>query len=123
MRSVGPTTNTNTASTTASTMLMFDSHWMPRAMPETAEKMNAIVWTSMMPMRSGAVASSTQPLNSRPAPICVAPMPSEAAEPKSVAKIASMSMTRPAQPSVRLVPSSGWKMEEKSCLRPLRNVP
>ena len=37
MMIVGPATNTNTARTSASTMLMLDSHWMPFATPETAE--------------------------------------------------------------------------------------
>ena len=57
MRIVGPTTNTKTARTTASTMLMLDSHWMPLATPETAEAMNAMVSTAMMPT-SSAVADA-----------------------------------------------------------------
>ena len=48
MKTVGPTTKTNTASTTASTMLMFDSHWMPLATPETAERMKQTVRMTMM---------------------------------------------------------------------------
>ena len=33
----------------ASTMLMFESHWMPLATPDTAENTNATVRTAMMP--------------------------------------------------------------------------
>jgi hypothetical protein len=47
MRIVGPATNTNTASTAASTMLMLDSHWMPLATPLTAEATKAMVSTTM----------------------------------------------------------------------------
>ena len=37
MNSVGPPTKTMIARSTASTILMFDSHWMPFSMPEIAE--------------------------------------------------------------------------------------
>ena len=59
----------------------------------------------------------------RPEPICRAPRPSEVAEPKSVAKIAKMSMTRPAGPSARCSPSSGANAELMSSERPLRKTP
>ncbi|MDR6117187.1 hypothetical protein QE370_000371 [Aeromicrobium sp. SORGH_AS981] len=122
MKSVGPTTNTNTARASASTMLVFDSHWMPRSMPETADRMNSTVSTVMMATRAILPGWSIQPLNCRPAPICRAPRPRLAAEPNSVAKMARMSMTRPAGPSARR-PMSGRKAEEMSCERPLRKVP
>ena len=58
-----------------------------------------------------------------PLPICSAPSPSEAAEPKRVAKMARTSMTLPAGPSVRRRPNSGSNAELISCLRPRRKVP
>ena len=45
------------------------------------------------------------------------------AEPKSVAKIAKMSMTRPAGPFARFSPKSGAKAELMSSERPLRKTP
>ena len=48
MKMVGPATKTRNARIAASTMLMLDSHWMPRSMPETAEATNAQVSTAMM---------------------------------------------------------------------------
>ena len=33
-------------------MLMFDSHWMPRAIPETADSTNATVSTVMITIRT-----------------------------------------------------------------------
>lgn len=47
---VGPTKNTNTASTSASTMLVLDSHWMPLPMPDTAEVTKAMVSKVMIEM-------------------------------------------------------------------------
>ena len=120
MNTVGPTTNTNSASTTASTMLMLDSHWMPLATPETAESTNATVSTAMMPTRTPLPASLEPPTICRPLRICRAPRPSEAAEPNSVAKIASMSMTLPAGPVGACRPSSGSNAALISCRRPLR---
>ena len=119
MNSVGPTRNTKTASTSARTMLTLDSISTPREMPLTAERMKQMVSTTMMMTRRLAPALSTQPLNSMPAPICSAPRPSEAAEPKSVAKIASMSMTLPHGPLAR-DPISGSNAALISCSRPLR---
>jgi len=66
--------------------------------------------------------SPSQPLNFSPLPICSAPSPSEAAEPKRVAKMARMSISLPIGPSVRL-PSSGPNAAEISWERPLRKVP
>ncbi len=103
-------------------MLMLDSHWMPLATPDTAEAMKATVRMTMTMTSKVVPALSTQPLNSMPLPICRAPRPSDAAEPNSVAKIASMSMARPTGPSAR-APISGRNAEEMRCDRPLRNVP
>jgi hypothetical protein len=104
-------------------MLVLDSHWMPLATPDTADAMNAMVRSTMIETRTVLPTLSTQPLNSSPAPICSAPRPSDAAEPKRVAKIARMSMTRPAGPSERRWPMSGANAAEMSCERPLRKVP
>ena len=116
---LGPTTNTNTARTTASTMLTLDSHWMPLAMPETAEATKAAVSSAMIATRTPFPTLPAQPRISRPLPICSAPRPSDAAEPNRVAKIARMSMTLP-QPPLAWRPSSGSKAAEISCRRPLR---
>ncbi len=59
MKIVGPTTNTNSASAAASTMLMFDSHWIPLATPETAEAMKQTVSTAMIPTSSGGKSNLT----------------------------------------------------------------
>lgn len=58
---VGPATNTNTTSTRASTMLMLDSHWMPRSTPETTEATKATVRTAMTATRSAVPTDSIHP--------------------------------------------------------------
>ena len=98
MITVGPTTNTNSARMPASTMLMFDSHWMPLATPDTADSTKAAVSTMISGTRTSLPAPGRKPVASRPPPICRAPRPRDAAEPKIVAKIAMMSMTRPIDP-------------------------
>ena len=123
MKAVGPTTNRNTASTRASTMLKFDRYWMPFSTPETAEKMKQIVRMTMIDTSAVPPTLLTQPFFSRPAAICRAPRPSDAAEPNKVAKIARPSMTLPTGPSARRRPMSGTNVELMSWLRPLRNVP
>src|SRR3712207_8972510 len=95
-------------------MFVVASHWMPRAMPETAETTKAAVRTAITTTSRPLPASPTQPRISTPLPICSAPSPSEAAEPNSVAKMASTSMVLPAQPSVRRRPNSGAKAELRS---------
>jgi hypothetical protein len=50
IKTVGPTTNRKRTSTTASTMFTFESHWMPRCIPETADRTNATVMNAMIPM-------------------------------------------------------------------------
>ena len=103
-------------------MLMFDSHWMPRAMPETADATKAAVMIAMIPTRRSFVGSWTQPTLSRPEPICSAPRPSDATVPNSVAKMARMSMTLPAGPVDTFGPNRRSNTELISCVRPSRNV-
>ena len=117
---VGPTTNTKTASTAASTMLMLDSHWMPRATPDTADSTKQIVSTTMISTSTVVPNELIQPASCIPVRICNAPMPSEAAEPNSVANSASTSISRPIGPSTRRLPSSGRNAELISWLRPRR---
>ena len=119
MKIVGPTTKTKSARPMASTMLMLDSHWMPLATPVTADSTNAAVRTAMMPIRTALPTWPTPPTISRPRWIWSAPSPSEVAEPNRVAKMARMSITRPAGPFARS-PSSGSKADEISWSRPLR---
>ncbi len=119
---LGPATKTNTARSSASTMLMFDSHWMPLSTPETADATNATVRTAMMPTSSPVATLSSQSSSSKPLPICNAPRPNEAAEPKRVAKMAMMSMTRPHAPWARFSPMSGTNTELTVCRRRRRNV-
>lgn len=66
--------------------------------------------------------SLLQSSTSKPLPICSAPSPSEAADPKSVAKMAMMSMTLPQAPWACLAPMSGSKTALMVCLRSRRNV-
>ena len=82
----------------ASTMLMLDSHWMPLATPETADRMKQTVSTAMMPTSTPLPTSPRPVTMRRPLPIWIAPRPSDAAEPNSVAKMARMSMTLPTGP-------------------------
>ena len=103
----------------ASTMLMFESHWMPLATPVTADSTKAAVSTAMMPIRSALPVVPIPATISRPLWIWRAPRPSEAAEPNRVAKIASMSMTLPAGP-LACLPRIGSNAEEISWSRPLR---
>ena len=98
MNIVGPATNTKTASSRASTMLMFESHWMPLATPDTAERMKQAVRTAMMATRAALPTSPTPATIRSPEEIWIAPRPSEAAEPNRVAKMARMSITLPAGP-------------------------
>ena len=120
---VGPATNTKIASISASTMLMLDSHWMPRETPDTAEATKASVSSATTATSSSVPASPTQPRTSMPEPIWRAPSPSEAAVPNMVAKMARMSMILPIGPSTRLRPNSGMNDELINCRRPIRYVP
>ena len=101
-------------------MLMLESHWMPRLMPDTAEATKQVVRMATIPTRNGVPVSPTQPLEVMPLPICRAPRPRDAAVPKSVAKMARMLMNFPTGPSTVLMPKSEVKAAEISCLRPRR---
>lgn len=122
MTTVGPTTNTKMASNAASTILKFDRYWMPLPTPEMADRMNARVSTAMTPMITSIPGSSTIPEALSPAPICIAPSPSEQAVPKTVATIEAASMNLPSQPAARLSPIRGMNAEDSSCLLPIRKV-
>jgi hypothetical protein len=92
---------------------------MPLATPDTADSTNATVRTVMMPISTALPVSPMPATICSPLLICSAPSPSEAAEPNSVAKIASMSMTLPHPPFTRF-PSSGSNAALISCSLPLR---
>ena len=111
-------TRTKSARATARTMLVLDRNWMPRSMPETAEATKHRPRTMMMPTATAALSAETVPVSARPARICSAPRPREAAVPKTVAKIARMSRTLPCQPSARFGPISGTKALEMRCRPP-----
>lgn len=102
-------------------MLMLDSHRMPRATPDTAEKMVPIVSTTMIPSATVFPGADQPETISTPRPICRAPMPSEAAVPNSVAMIASPSIRRAPTESLRWEsPNSGAMIELISGTRPRR---
>ena len=101
-------------------MLVLDSHWIPFSMPDTAEKMKAMVSRAMMATSTPLPTLPMPPTISSPLPICSVPRPSDAAEPKRVAKMARMSITRPAGPSARRLPMRDVNAELISCGRPLR---
>jgi len=88
------------ARSTASTMLMFDSHWMPFSIPEMAEATKQAVRTAMMATRVPELTLSTRLVDTMPPPICRAPSPREQADPNRVATIARMLMMRPPTPSM-----------------------
>ncbi|GAA3116596.1 hypothetical protein GCM10020001_040370 [Nonomuraea salmonea] len=119
---VGPATKRNRASATASTMFVLDSHWMPFATPDTADTTNASVSNAMI-MMSSPMPASPRPASLTPLPICSAPRPSEAAEPNSVARMASTSITLPAPPFACRAPISGVNTALIVCRRPRRKVP
>ncbi len=119
---VGPATKTKTARIAASTMLVLESHWMPFSTPETAERTKATVRTAMMATSRPVPVFSIQFSSSKPLPIWSAPRPREAAEPKRVAKMARMSMTRPGPPYARFSPISGTKTALMVWRRPRRKL-
>ena len=119
-KAVGPTTKKNKASAMASTRLILESHRMPLATPETAEKIVPMDSTTMI-TSAAALPVVDQPLtNSTPRPICSAPMPSVAAVPKRVAIMARPSMMRAGRESEERLPKSGIRMELISGTRPRR---
>src|SRR3989338_4538427 len=91
---VGPTTNTASASRPATIRLKVESHLMPLVTPVTAEVRNSTVVTRMI--ATCEVLPTGSPITeARPLLICSAPMPSEAATPKAVAITASTFTTGP----------------------------
>lgn len=113
---VGPAMKTKTTRISARTMLMLDSHWMPFSTPDTAEATKATVRAAMIATSRPVPVFSIQSSSWKPLPIWSAPSPSEAAEPKRVAKMARMSMTRPSGPWARFSPIRGTKTELMVCL-------
>ena len=103
-------------------MLMFDSHWMPLATPDTAEAMKQIVSTTMISTSSVVLVCPIHPAACMPDWICRVPRPSEAAEPNSVANSARMSISLPIGPSALRLPISGRNTALISCLRPRRKL-
>ena len=120
MNSVGPPMKTMIASSTARTMLMFDSHWMPFSMPEMAEATKHAVRTAMIATSIPELTLSTKLVDTMPPPIWRAPSPREQAEPNRVATIARMLMTRPPMPSMACRPNREVNIAEKSWERPRR---
>ena len=75
---------------------------MPRETPETAEMMKPTDSSAMSRIRTLLPSSPMPPTIEMPEPICMAPMPREAAVPNRVAKMAKTSMSLPRGPSTRL---------------------
>lgn len=103
-------------------MLVLDSHWMPFSTPDTADATNATVSTAMMETSRPVPTFSSQLSFSMPEPICSAPRPREAAEPKTVAMMARTSMTRPPAPLACFSPMSGVNTALTVCRRRRRKV-
>ena len=106
MNTVGPTTKMKNTRRAAATALALESHLMPRSTPETAEMTKHAVSTAMTSAAATVPYFSWPKTLARPPVICSAPRPREVAEPKRVARIARVSMPRPAAPSAR-APMSG----------------
>ena len=117
---VGPTIKKNRARTSASARLILDNQRTPRATPDTAEIIVPMDKTTMMPMASALPVGDHPETTVTPWEICMAPIPREAAVPKSVAIIARPSMMRPCHESVDFAPNSGMRMELISGTRPRR---
>ena len=77
----------------------------------------------MVPTITHVPGLEISPVASRPDWICTAPKPREAAVPKTVAKMAAISMILPSAPSARFSPINGINAADSSCLRPSRKVP
>ena len=114
MNRVGPPTKTMIARSTASTMLMFDSHWMPFSIPEMAEATKQAVRTAIMATSIPELTLSTRLVDTMPPPICRAPSPREHADPNRVATIARILMMRPPTPSMACRPNREVNIAEKS---------
>src|SRR5690554_727285 len=126
MKTVGPTTNTNSTRTPASTMLVLLSHLMPLETPLAAEKTTPTVSTQMTMIAAAVFGSSAnRPVRSSemPAAICRAPSPRDVADPNLVQMIARMSIGLPQPlPSMRSLPNSDWNGALIRLPRPIRNV-
>ena len=96
MATVGPSTNTASASRPAMTRLALESHLMPRPRPDRADARNSAVVTAMM-TTCAVVLTGTPATAASPLLICSAPMPSEAATPNAVAMTASTLATGPSR--------------------------
>ena len=108
MNTVGPTTKRKNASSAAAIALALESHLMPFSTPLTAEITKQAVRTAITTVASDLLPSPRPNTSSIPPVICRAPRPSEVAEPKSVAKIATTSMALPG-PCLARAPRSGVK--------------
>ena len=110
MKTVGPTTKRKSARSAAAIALAFESHWMPRSMPLMAERTKQAVRKAMTKTASHLLPPVSIPKTwGRPPVICKAPRPSEDADPKSVARIATVSIVLPAGPFA-LSPMSGMSV-------------
>ena len=103
---VGPTTRKKTISRMVSPPLRLPRNCTPRSTPDTAENTNRIVMTTMIAIAT-LLETSSPVRKFSPLLICSAPSPSDVAVPKSVAKMARMSTTRPIGRSLARGPSSG----------------
>ena len=119
---VGPATRTKTAMAAAIHMLNFDMICTPRATPDIAEARYPMASTPMTVSMTPRPGSAIIPVARKPSAIWEAPRPSDIAVPKTVAKMASTSMSLPNQPRARRSPMSGVHAAEMSCGRPMRNV-
>ena len=91
-----------------------------RETPETAEITKPAESTPMIRIITVLVSSEAPETITTPSPICSTAIPRAAAVPNSVAMIAKMSTSWPAQPSVSFLPNSRSKIEDISRVRPRR---
>ena len=119
MKTVGPTTNRKRTRITAPIALALDRNCTPFSMPVTADSTKQAVSTQMTARASTTLLPDPSKMLSRPPVICRAPSPSEVAEPKRVAMMATESIALPgARPAAS--PISGRKVPEMRlppCLR------
>ena len=93
---------------------------MPRETPDTAEMTKPTVRTRMMSTATLLVSGPAPDTIVTPVAICMAAMPRAAAVPNSVAMIAKMSTSLPANPSVWRSPKRVRKIEDMRKARPRR---
>ncbi|CPM32890.1 Uncharacterised protein [Bordetella pertussis] len=94
---MGPSTSTNSSSTTASSRLVSDRMRMPRSSPLATE---IVASPQLMTMRMICVGMPTGTPNRwfRPLLICATPRPSDVATPNTVPMMAKMSTAWPIGP-------------------------